>query len=188
MVCVPGMDNVLQGDFGEAWLEAVAAGCGLLHGRPTKSDLEKADVELVLPRTVAGTYNPTVKVQVKTEINLRRDSDGNLIYNLDMATYNVLRRQDHSVRRILAVIGLSGDGSRVRLHPDGTLLVGSSGSVSLEGYPASSNVASQVVLLPASNTLDQPGLHRMLTTYGVSRSTPVPEVDPWTISGAEGEP
>lgn len=187
MVSVPGMDNVLQGDFGEAWLEAVAAGCGLLHGRPTKTDLEKADVELVFPSTVAGTYNPTVKVQVKTEINLRKDSDGNLIYNLDVVTYNVLRRQDHSVRRILAVIGLSGDGSRVRLHPDGTLLVGSSGWVSLEGYPATSNTASQVLLLPAANTLDEPGLHRMLTTYGVSRSTPVPDVDPWTISGVEAE-
>ncbi|GAA4223819.1 hypothetical protein GCM10022254_01870 [Actinomadura meridiana] len=31
--------NTLQGDFGEAWLEAVAAGCGLLHGRPTTVDL-----------------------------------------------------------------------------------------------------------------------------------------------------
>jgi hypothetical protein len=43
---VPARDNALQGDFGEAWLEAVAAGCGLLHGRPSTVDLEKADVEL----------------------------------------------------------------------------------------------------------------------------------------------
>lgn len=188
MVPMSAADNALQGDFGEAWLEAVAAGCGLLHGRPTTVDLEKADVELVLPGVFAGTYNPAVKVQVKTEIDLRKDdSSGNFIYNLDLKTYDVLRRTDHSVRRVLAVIGLSGDGSRVRLHPDGTLLVGCGAWVSLEDYPASSNTTSQVIRLPASNTLDGPGLHQMLTTYGVSRSTPVPDVDPWATSETEAE-
>lgn len=177
----------MQGDFGEAWLHAVAAGCGLLHGRPTTLDWEKADVELVLPRVVPGTPYPTVKVQVKTEINLRKGSTGNFIYNLDLATYDWLRRTDHSVRRVLAVIGLSGDGSRVRLHPDGTLLVGRGAWVSLEGFPDSSNSSSQRIEFPASNTLDEPGLHRMLMTYGVPRSTPVPDVDPWTSGETEAE-
>ena len=176
---MPAADNALQGDFGEAWLEAVAAGCRLLHGRPSTLDLDKADVEVTLLGIAAGTYNPTVKVQVKTEVNLRIDQDGYLVYNLDMATYNVLRRTDHSVRRILAVIGLSGDGGRVRLDPDGTLLIGYGAWASLEGYPPSDNATSQVVRLPASNTLDGPGLDLMLRTYGVPRSTPVPDVDPW---------
>lgn len=184
---MPAGKNALQGDFGEAWLEAVAAGCGHLHGRPTTLDLEKADVELTLLGIIAGIYNPTVKVQVKTGVNLRRDPDGALIYNLDIATYNVLRRQDHSVRRVLAVIGLSGDGSRVRLHPDGTMLIGYGAWVSLEGYPPSGNATSQVVRLPAANTLDGPGLDQMLRTYGVPRSTPVPDVDPWAITKMEGE-
>ena len=70
-VLVPAADNALQGDFGEAWLEAVAAGCRLLHGRPSTLDLDKADVEVTLLGIAAGTYNPTVKVQVKTEVNLR---------------------------------------------------------------------------------------------------------------------
>ena len=177
----------MQGDFGEAWLEAVAAGCGLLHGRPSTVDLEKADVELTLLGTVAGTYNPTVKVQVKTEVDLRRDPDGTFIYNLDISTYDVLRREDQSVRRILAVIGLSGDGSRVRLHADGTILVGHGAWLSLEGYRPSSNAASQVIRLPASNTLDGPGLDEMLRTYGVRRSTPVPDFDEWNITDMEGE-
>jgi hypothetical protein len=187
MVPVPARNNALQGDFGEAWLEAVAAGCGLLHGRPSSVDLEKADVELTFLGTVAGTYNPTVKVQVKTEVNLRRNPDGTFVYNLDIATYDVLRREDHSVRRILAVFGLSGDGSRVRLHADGTMLVGHGSWVSLEGYPPSDNTTSQVVRLPVSNTLDGPGLDQMLKTYGVRRSTLVPEVDPWDITDIEGE-
>lgn len=171
-------NNAIQGDFGEAWLEAVAAGCGLLHGRPATLDLEKADVQLTLRGHIGDTYNPTVKVQVKTEVDLRAE-DGNLVYNLDLSTYDVLRRDDHSVRRILAVIGLSGDGARVRLHEDGTLLVGRGAWVSLEGQPASANTTSQVIRLPAVNTLDESGLRRMLGTFGVRRSSPVPDVDPW---------
>jgi hypothetical protein len=44
--------NVLQGDFGEAWLEAVAAGCGILHGRPASLDLQKSDIQLTFVGTV----------------------------------------------------------------------------------------------------------------------------------------
>jgi hypothetical protein len=29
-----GYRNLLQGDFGESWLEVVASAAGLLHGRP----------------------------------------------------------------------------------------------------------------------------------------------------------
>ena len=182
-------NNAIQGDFGEAWLEAVAAGCGLLHGRPATLDHQKADVQLTFPGDIGGTYNPTVMVQVKTEVNLRADQDGNFAYDLDLSTYDMLRRDDHSVRRILAVIGLSGDGTRVRLHVDGTLLVGRGAWVSLEGQPASVNTTSQVIRLPAVNTLDEPGLYRMLGTYGVRRSSPVPDVDLWedTKRNAEGE-
>jgi Domain of unknown function (DUF4365) len=108
--------NPLQGDFGEAWLEAVAAGCNLLHGCSTTLDLEKADVELVLRGVVNGTYNPTVKVQVKTTQTLRRLQGGGFSYDLDVETYDVLRRDDHSVRRILAVIEVAPEGQRVRLQ------------------------------------------------------------------------
>lgn len=176
---VSAEQNVLQGDFGEAWLEAVAAGCGLLHGRPATLDLEKADVQLTLLGTVEDTYNPTVKVQVKTEINARQDSDGNLVYNLDAATYDVLRRDDHGVRRVLAVIGLPKDGARVRLQDEGTMLLGRGAWVSLEGHPPTANTTSQVVQLPAENTLDEDGLHRMLRTCGTRRSTQVPDPDIW---------
>jgi hypothetical protein len=43
--------------------------------------------------------------------------------------------------------------------------------------------------LPAANTLDDAGLKRMLTTYGVTRPTPVPDVDPWAATdlSKEGE-
>jgi hypothetical protein len=121
---------------------------------------------------------PSVKVQVKTQVNLKVDPDGNVVYNLDVQTYDVLRREDHVVRRMLVVIGMAADGPRVRLHPDGTLLIGRGAWVSLEGYPPTGNTATQVIRLPGQNTLDEAGLHRMLGTYGV-RSTPrVADVDP----------
>jgi hypothetical protein len=162
MFRVPSQNNALQGDFGEAWLEAVAAGCGFLHGRPASLDLEKADVQLTMLGHHQGTFNPTVKVQVKTEVGLRTDTDGSLVYSLDVPTYDVLRRQDHAVRRVLAVIGLPAEGARVKLSHDGTILVGRGAWLSLEGYPVTANTTSLVVRLPAANTLDQAGLDRML--------------------------
>jgi hypothetical protein len=175
----PGDANTLAGDFGEAWLEAVAAGCGLLHGRPTTLDLEKADVELVLREHVGNTYNPSVKAQVKTTLDLRDADDDHYAYDLDVGTHEVLRREDHSFRRVLVVINLSADGERVRDQADGTLLVGRGAWVSLEGRPASTNKETQVVHLPKINTLDKNGLLRMLRTCGVRKSTPVPDIDPW---------
>lgn len=177
----PLVANGLQGDFGEAWLEVVAAGSGLLRGRPATLDLQKGDVQLTLPGLVARTYNPSVLVQVKTTVNLRKSIPiGYFSYDLDINTYNVLRRTDHSIRRVLAVISLhSKDSERVRLTPAGTLLVGRGAWVSLEGRPPTPNVSTVSVRLPADNTLDPAGLHRMLQTCGIRTSTPVPDVDPW---------
>jgi hypothetical protein len=161
------------------WLEAVAAASGLDHGRPDRKDLDKADVQLTMLSVVAGTYHPRVDVQVKTEVGLRAGEDGMISYNLDISTYDVLRRQDHVVRRILVVIGLEPEEPRVRLVDEGTLLIGRGAWVSLEGLPASPNTTSQVVRLPVTNTIDAQGLTRMLTQYGVRSSTPVPDPDLW---------
>lgn len=174
-------DNSLQGDYGETWLRAVAASSGLLHGRPTTLDLEKADVELVRRGLWNGMWHPTVKVQVKTTVDLREE-DGHLVYDLDIETYNALRRDNESVRRILVVFRLPRRGEKVRLLKSGTLLVGRGAWVSLEGHPETTNTSSQVVRLPVANTLDRPGLERMLATYGVRTSTPVSQVDAWGAS------
>ena len=174
-------ENNIQGDYGETWLRAVAAGCGLLHGRPTTLDLEKADVELVRHGLWNGMWHPTVKVQVKTTIDLRQEED-HFFYNLDADTYNVLCRDNESVRRILAVFRLPKRGEKIRLVRSGTLFVGSGAWVSLEGLPATANTGSRVVRLPLSNTIDRPGLERMLATYGVRSSTPVSEVNAWGMS------
>jgi hypothetical protein len=170
--------NSLQGDFGEMWLSTVAASCGLLHGRPTTLDLEKADVELVGLGQWRAMSHPTVKVQVKTTSDLREENDY-FIYDLDVATYNVLRQDNETVRRVLAVFRLPRYGQRIRLLKSGTLLAGRGAWVSLEGYPGTGNSSSQAVRLPVANTIDRAGLERMLATYGVRSSTPVPPVDAW---------
>ncbi len=175
----PGDANMLDGDFGEFWLQVVASGVGMGHGRPTTLDLEKADVELVLREEVCDTYHPSVKAQVKTTRNLVTDGDGNILYDLEVDTYNVLRRSNCSYRRILVVIGLSDQDGRFRVHGIGTTLLGRGAWVSLEGMPNTTNSSKLRVKLPAVNALDADGLRTMLRTFGVRNSTPVPSIHPW---------
>lgn len=172
-------ENAIQGDFGEAWLEVVAAAQGLGHNRGDTLDFDKADVILTLREEVGGTYHPSVKVQVKTTIDARADEDGNLVYDLDARTHNILCKTNHSTRRTLVVVELSADGERVRLADGGTLLVGRAAWVSIEGCEPTDNMSTKAVTLPAGNTVDESGLRRMLEVYGVRRTTDLPAFNPW---------
>ncbi|GAA4731156.1 hypothetical protein GCM10023350_13090 [Nocardioides endophyticus] len=173
-----GERNLLQGDFGEAWVHTAAAGCGIDHGTHATVDRIKADIRLTHSGIIGGVRNPSVLVQVKTTIDLR-DHDTHWAYDLDAATHEVLRQTDHQTRRILAVIGLSEDGETLRLEQDGTLLVGQTSWVSLEGLDATDSTSTQVVYLPKDQVLDPDGFQAMLSTYGVPRSSQVPEVNEW---------
>lgn len=171
--------NSRQGDFGESWLEAVAASCGLVHGRPDTVDLDKCDVQLTLVGEHFGIWSPTVRVQVKTVQQLRTNPGGDYVYDLDIKTYNVLRHPNPGVPRALVVFEVGPEGKRIKLVDGGTLLVGRGAWVSLTGSEGSKNATAQSVTLPAINTIDAAGLELMLKTCGTRRSTPVPEVDPW---------
>ena len=175
----PPAANSYQGDVGELILETVAADSGIAAGRPTRLDLDKADVELILPGEHFGIYTPTVKAQVKTTTGLRQLDPERFAYDLDVKTYDVLRRTNHSVSRVLVVIGVPTEGSVVKIVPDGTLLRIQAAWVSLEGAPPTKNATQVAVHLPVRNTIDREGLMRMLETHGVRRSTPVPDVNPW---------
>ncbi|GAB2589236.1 DUF4365 domain-containing protein [Microlunatus antarcticus] len=165
-----GMRSVLQGDFGESWLSVVAAGAGLSHGPHATTDLLKADIQLTLREEVEGVFNPSVLVQVKTT-NALRDDGEEWAYDLDVSTYNVLQNSKERLRRILVVIGVAEDGETTRSLTEGTLLVGQSAWVSLEGAEATKNKETCVVRLPKANTLDEAGLRKMLKTFGVPQST-----------------
>ena len=169
--------NTEQGDFGETWLEVIAAAAGMTHSRP-RPDIDKADVDVTLPLELPDVYHPSVKVQVKTEFGLKPGPDGVLRYRLDITTYDFLRRKDHGCARALVVFGLERSGERVRLEPDGTLLCGVGRWANLYGMgPVSGQ--SIVIDLPAKNKLDTAGMREMVVKCGIRQSTPVPETDVW---------
>ena len=170
-------DNTGQGDFGESWLEVIAAAAGMTHSRP-HPDVDKADVDVTLPVELPGVYHPSVKVQVKTELGLTPGADGVLRYRLDITTYDFLRRTDHGCARALVVFGLEGSGERVRLRSDGTLLCGVGRWANLYGMGPKGD-KSVVIELPPENKLDTAGVREMVAKCGVRQSTPVPEPDVW---------
>lgn len=172
-----GERELLQGDFGEMWLRTTAAGCGIGHERQATVDIIKADLALTLRRPNQRPKTATVWVQVKTTISPLRDLGDQWAYDLDVNTYEVLRDADGGTRRVLAVIEMSADGETIRIADDGTLLVGRTTWMSLEGLEPTTNADTQVVHLPKDNVLDHPGLLRMLNTFGVPTTTPVPTLD-----------
>lgn len=177
-----GLNSVMKGDFGEAWLGVVAAGHRLLHGRPTTLDLERADVEVVYRGELNGTQNPCVKVQVKTAQRLDRDDDGALLYDLDVQTYDALRARNQGVARALVVIELDDEKEWVAYPVDGTLLRGRGAWLSLEGHQETVNTTTVRVRIPAENSLDGDGLMKLLAGTGYRRSTPVAATDEWRDS------
>lgn len=175
-----GLTNVLTGDFGEYWVHAVAAGAEFFHGPAATVDMVKADVQLTLPReSIGGQWQPVVWVQVKTTGERLDVKDGHASFSLDVQTYRELSRGDSRIRRVLAVIWLSDPAEKVRVDEQGTTLVGRGLWTSLEEAPPTRNTESVVVKLSVKNTLDAEGLRRMLETYGVGRTTEVPDVDIW---------
>lgn len=119
------------------------------------------------------------KAWARPYCRLRITACRRITYDLDMATYDVLRRDNETVSRVLVVFRLPKAGEKVRLLKGGTLLAGCGAWTSLEGYPPSLNKFSQVVKLPVANTVDRRGLERMLAMHGGRWSTPVPVIDPW---------
>lgn len=172
-----GVENPTQGDFGEAWVEVIAAAAGMDHGRFTP-DRDMVDVEITLLEELPGLYHPSVKVQAKTQRGLMVRKDGTMRYRLDRRTYDFLRRPDHTTPRVLAVFGLHDSGTRLRLAEDGTLLCGVGLWVSLRGKP-DVTAKSVLVELPAENKLDVAGLREMIVKCGVRQSTAVPDENMW---------
>jgi hypothetical protein len=168
----------MQGDFGEKWLCAVASGCGLHVGPTNWPDTRKTDLMITYPGELNQLWDPAIKVQVKTSQGGLRLLEGDATmasYQVDIDTYDVLRKTNHFIPMVLIVFGVAPEGQRVRLEQDGTLLVGRGLWVSLAGSDAKTT-ASVAVRLPLANTVDGPGLLRMLQELGVSRSSPVEEV------------
>jgi hypothetical protein len=132
-----GRQNLLQGDFGESWLEVVASAAGLLHGRPYRLDLQKTDVQIANPGDDV-TDETTVQVQVKTQVGFTAHEDGTASFRLELADYEELRRIHH-IRKLLEVIWLEREGDRVVVDGVGTMLIGRGAWMSLEDLVAKPN-------------------------------------------------
>ncbi|GAA3608850.1 hypothetical protein GCM10022223_26110 [Kineosporia mesophila] len=181
MVGRAGDANALQGAFGEQWLCMAAASWGYQYGRPAFLDLDKTDVQLSLLGEHWGCYSPTVQIQVKTVSGVSA-SGTEISYSLDVPTYDVLRRTDHSIRRLLVVVIVRDDDDRARLHEDGLLVLAHGYWMSLESLPATTNTSTRVVHVPTKNKIDEEGLERMLRENAAPRSTSVPDFDPWEMA------
>lgn len=171
-------DATMQGDFGEKWLAAVASGCGLQAVPVNCPDLDKADVEITYLGELNGWSSPSIKVQVKTTEDLRLPAGDAAAFDLDIPTYDVLRRTNQFTPRILVVFRLE-PGRRVEVEEQATHLVGRGYWASLAGLDATTNTSSVAVRLPLENMVDGTGLQKMLEDFGVRRSSFVPEVSPW---------
>ena len=178
-----GMANVDRGRFGELWLRTVVSGFRLSHGVPDEGDMLKADLSITLPREeVAGLSNAGVWVQVKTTIEAMPSNGDGALYDLDVKTYDVLRRGNNRTRRVLVVFWLTADDN-VSVQSDMTALIGSGLWASLEGQPPTDNKETIRVELPHDNVLDRDGLLRMLKEYGVPSTSKVPAIDLWEVPG-----
>ena len=175
---VDGDLSLRRGDFGEAWLAAVAAGCKFLQGKPTRVDGEKADLELVFPGELSDVVFPCVKVQVKaTSASIIDSKSRDLLIDLDVDTYDFLRMTNHAVARALVVIHLDHESDWVDVQPERTHPLGRGGWVSLLGAPPTQNQQTVRIRIPAANRLDRECIERMLRETGRRMSTPSPDVD-----------
>ena len=171
-------DATMQGDFGEKWLAAVASGCGMQAVPVGCPDLDKADIEITYLGELNGWASPSIKVQVKTTEGLRLPAGHAAAFDLDVPTYDVLRKTNQFTPRILVVFRLE-PGRRVDVEEQATHLVGRGYWASLAGLDATPNTRSVAVRLPLGNKVDGPGLQKMLEEFGVRHSSIVPEVLPW---------
>jgi hypothetical protein len=172
-------DNAtMQGDFGEKWLSAVASGCGMQALQVNCPDLDKADIEITYLGELNGWTSPSIKVQVKTTEDLRLPDTDAASFDLDVATYDVLRKTNQFTPRVLVVFRLE-PGRRIEVEDRATHLIGRGYWLSLVGADATPNTSTVAVRLPLANRVDGPGLLQMLSDFGVRRSSIVPEVSPW---------
>lgn len=139
---------------------------------------EKADLEIVFPGELGDVSHPAVKVQVKTSSRLALNPDGDgIVYDLDLETYDFLRKTNHGVARALVVIQLDDESDWVDVQQDVTRLKGKGGWLNLFGAPATENTDTVRIRIPSANTLDEEGLMRMIREVGRRRSTPPPSQD-----------
>lgn len=175
-------DQLQHGQYGEAYVRALALAWGFQCGVPDLRDLLKADLQIFYPGRHDGRANPSVLAQVKTASNPRRTRTGVSI-QIDRETFDVLTDPTSEGRRAFVIVTAPPQDVLAKVGPRRTVFLRAAYWVDpLTWRPSAA--ANPMVSAPLANLLDRDGMETMVTTVGRSRSTAVPAVEDLRFGGA----
>lgn len=161
-----------QGEYGEAFVRALAAAWGIQHGTPDNRDLVKADVSLTILGSHNGKTNPHVWAQVKCTARPRVVAQA-LQFQLKPGDFAVLADPNNETRRVFILVVVPPSDLLAKMSARRTILLRSAyWADPLAWQPTTAD--SPTISVPMTNLLDQKGMRNMILTAGRSSSTPVP--------------
>ncbi len=167
---LPGMRAILQGEFGLAYVQAVAAAAG--YGVDKAGAVQDADgVDLlVVARGVRGIRrNPQMNVQVKT-------TAGALVadpfpIDLPVKNYEELRDETLQVPRVLVAVIVPDDPADWLAHSEAELVMRRCGYwLSLTGQPPTSNAKKIRVHIPRAQVFDVAQLQALMGSVALGEA------------------
>lgn len=134
--------NDLKGDFGQAYVRAVAHAAGFFVDEASRArDADGVDLTVVERRGRRGPSSRQLDVQLKTTAAI--DDGDPFPWDLEIKNYDELRAQDYQVPRILVVVHVPPDPAHwVEASPEAIVLRHCAYWASLRGLPASTNRAT----------------------------------------------
>lgn len=137
-----GHRNVAQGQFGAAYVHAVAAAAGLgVEWAGAVFDADGIDLSICAPAPPGRRRGHMVAVQVKTTVNEPGEED--LIIDLPQKNYNELSEQPRQVPLVLVVVSVPRDPAEWLHETEAELRARRCAYWrSLVGQPASPNAAT----------------------------------------------
>ncbi|RBJ10047.1 DUF4365 domain-containing protein [Micromonospora provocatoris] len=137
-----------------AYLHAIAARQGLTVA---SWNVDKDGVDATVRR-----HGPQVDIQLKCTQSARRVRDGHA-FDLDVATYNKLRRPDNTAPGYLAVVIVPADLEQWIMHDEEQLLLRCKAFYAcIQDSPEADGSATVAIFLPPENRLDGSALDLMI--------------------------
>lgn len=149
----PGWLNRQQGSFGEQLIRVLAAAGGISTSRP--------DIDLGFDVNLEAADGDMARLQVKTTRQLVRSAGDQLHFEIDVPTYDRLRRQ-LSIPSFLILVEVP-DARRewASVTNPCVILKHRARYVSLQGLPPTPNTSSVTVSLPIVNMVTPDALRAM---------------------------
>lgn len=140
--------NDLKGDFGQAYVRAVAHAAGFFVEEASRArDSDGVDLTVVERTGRRGPTSRQLDVQLKTTASIEEVDP--FPWDLEIKNYDELRAEDYQVPRILVVVHVPTEREQwVQATPEALLLRHCGYWASLRGQPASTNRTSVRVFVP----------------------------------------